>query len=106
MRIEIVCGTGLDKHQQPIRDIDRKISDIETLASELFGGVTVYRGVGSWIHPEHKVLVHEDCVTFVVAIHGATRKNGAVSRFAEFVRDTLNQHSVILTTIESFETFV
>lgn len=106
MLIQLTCGTDLDKDQHPIRDIDRKLSGIETLASELFGSVTTYRGVGSWLHPEHKILVHENCVTFVVAIRRATRNNGNVSRFAEFARDTLNQHSVLLTTIESSETFV
>lgn len=106
MKIEITTGTGLDKDQHPIRDLDRKLTDIEQFACELFGGVTAYRGVGGWIHPQHNILVHEDCVTFVVNTEEDIASRDAAYSLANYVKCRLNQTSVLLMFVPTKHEFV
>ena len=97
-RITVQCGIGEDKagcaiESQRARDC---LVAIHRFAGDLYGGVTVYRHVGSWVDGNGK-LVTEYGITFQVV----TDSDSDGSVFAVFIRDTFNQNSVVLTVEEN-----
>lgn len=102
MKYEITWGTELDRYNMPVRDVARKISDVEHLTAKLFEGYTLYRGVGGWFHPEHKCLVREGVITIVLYTTHGEEFRTRVNALADFIATTFNQHSVMISSVESF----
>jgi len=97
-RITVQCGIGEDKAGHAI-DSQRARDCVEAVhkhASDVYGGVTVYRHTGSWIDG-HGELVTEHGITIQVV----TEINDYGREFALFVRDLFNQNSVVLTVEEN-----
>jgi hypothetical protein len=93
-RITVQCGIGEDKaghaiESQRVRDC---LQAVHRHASDEYGGVTVYRHVGSWVDG-HGSLVTEHGITIQVL----TGKDDDGGQFAIYVRNLFNQNTVVLT---------
>ena len=97
-RITVQCGIGEDRDGRPLdsQRVRDCLQAIHRYASERYGGVTAYRHVGSWVDG-HGKTVTEHGVTFQVVTD--LDSDGGV--FAVFIRETLNQNSVVLTVEEN-----
>ena len=99
----ITAGTDQDKDGKLIRGVvaNTALHFIRNEAAKQFGGYTETKANGGWINPEG-LLVEECSTVFTICADDGQ----AVREFASYVRETLNQHSVVFTDAENNAEFI
>lgn len=102
MLTRIVTGIEKDKNQNPIDPavVASTRSAALTKLARLFGGGSSYKGFGSYTHNLGDVVV-EETLTFEIVHADDNLGNKAVRVFAEWLRDRLQQESVLVLTIHA-----
>lgn len=103
MKVSITFGVGVDKDGDELSNafVEAALNAIETRAVNAFGGYTLIDGEGGYVNPNGRLV--RECVQILV-IH--TDKLDIVGSFASDVRRLLNQESVLVSFVESADTFV
>lgn len=101
MRVEFTFGIGEDQNGEYIPNPEPALREIGTRVAGVFGGYTEVRGRGGWINP-NGALVREQSATIIVITKGSD--NDAVikiGQIASYIRHRLNQHTVLVTSVEA-----
>lgn len=97
-RIEITVGVGFDRHGLALSKfvVDIAIEHTVKGLTEFYGGVTTFKGMGSYLHDDGRVVT-EPIVTFVIL--GA--KVERARKLAVYLKHELNQESVVFQVTET-----
>ena len=102
IRIEVVAGVTYNALGNKMTEEFVKLGtrDIRKFACELFGGVTLFRGLGSCTEPGEDKVTHEQTRSFVCMVTAATTIAGeeklqkSIDMFADVVKGALAQSRV------------
>ena len=104
----LVFGVGYTKSGSVVSDLDTKLRVILEEASRRFGGATLIESLGGWLDAG-KLIREGGRVLIIDGLHdndGSSCDVDNAKKFAVWVRDLLNQASVVLTIQQATTWFV
>lgn len=108
MLIRIVTGIEKTKNDETLHDVFTQGVKQQALArlALALNGATCIEGVGSYKHFDGRIVV-ERCLVFEVVVGYYTEDNAREVRlFAEWLRDRLEQESVLVDRIDNNPDFI
>lgn len=112
-RITIIVGCGFDRDNNPISATDQGVAIVvvQQQGVDWFGGLTITRGEGVWRN--NGKVIAEPCLVIVAVVvterisgRDDTSYNQRARDYAQLVRTTFNQSSVVLAIDDCSLSFI
>lgn len=92
-QVQIVFGQGFDKNGKPLVGAEAKLQEMERIAANRFGGYSLNYGYGGWVDPQGNLVNEPNATLTIVTAASET----AILSYAQEIKDTFNQQSVLVT---------
>jgi len=99
--VRYYIGTDYDKDNNTIKDIEKLKSEAKRKIGLIYGGSTMYNGLGSWF--DGQKLVNENSITIEIL---TKKPEHQLKETAEQLKKLFNQSSILLTVQEVASEFV
>lgn len=107
-RITITAGIGEDRHGRALdaQTLAQAFAGIRATIAQAFGGYTERDTLGGWINGAGELVTEPGKQWIALASKPAREVDDAAHALADYVRDVLNQQSVMLETETVFGRFI